>query len=424
MNYDNIMQKQLPDYIYDLLIYASRTAKDMGYKVFAVGGFVRDLILGKLNSDVDIVVEGDGIKFANAFAKGKDGRVKEHGNFGTAVIFLPTTFKIDIATARAEIYIKPGALPSIKFGSIRDDLFRRDFTINAIAIDLTDNNFGELVDFYGGFSDLNKGIIRIIHDMSFIDDPTRIFRALRFEQRFDFHIEPHTRQLMINAISNEALKTITMQRIRNELLLILKEDNVFDSLYRLEFFNILKHIHPALYISNEMSNLFDEIKINLEWWKSVNIGENVDTILTFLLALVDPLNELESIELSQKLVLNKKYSDTIKACKKNIPDIFRELEKSQILPSMINKLLRSLPIEVLIFAMSKANKLQVKHNIKYYLSILKRVKPLVNGKDLLEMGYPEGHLYKQILDKVFELQLNGLLKDKQQAIDYIKSSLT
>ncbi len=417
------MQRRLPDYIYDLLIYASRVAKNMECKIFAVGGFVRDLILGKSNLDVDIVVEGDGIEFAHAFAKEKNGKVKEHARFGTAVVILPDMFKIDIASARTEIYTKPGALPSVKSGSIRDDLFRRDFTINAMAIDLTDNNFGELVDYYDGFSDLDKGIIRVLHHKSFIDDPTRIFRTLRFEQRFDFHIEPHTRQLMINAISNSALNTITPQRIRNEILLILKEDNVFNTLYRLEFFDLLKYIHPALYISDEMSDLFDEIRINLEWWKSISIGENVDSVLTFLLALVDPLTELESTELSQKLVLNKNYSSAIRICKENLIAILQELERSQISTSMINKLLQSLPLEVLIFAMSKTNKPQIKHNIKYYLSILKRVKPLISGKDLLKMGYPEGPLYKQILDKVFELQLNGLLKDKQQAINYIKDSL-
>lgn len=422
MNYDNIMQKQLPDNVYDLLISASRIAKVMEYKIFAVGGFVRDLILGRSNLDIDIVVEVDGIEFAHAFAKDKNGKVKKHDNFGTAVVVLPNMSKIDIATARTEIYTKPGALPSVKFGSIRDDLFRRDFTINAMAIDLNDDNFGELVDFYGGLFDLNKGFIRVMHDMSFIDDPTRIFRAIRFEQRFDFHIEPHTKQLMINSISNEALKTITMQRIRNELLLILKEDNIFNTLFRLEFFNLLRYIHPSLYMSYDMSDTFDEIKLNLEWWESVSSGRNVDSALIFLLALIEPLTKLESIELSQRLFLNKKYSDAIITCKEEIPITLQKLEDSQISPNMINKLLNRLPLEVLLFAMSKVDKPQIKHNIKYYLSILKRIKPLISGKDLLKMGYSEGPLYKQILDKVFDLQLDGILKDKQQAIDYIKNS--
>ncbi len=149
-----------------------------------------------------------------------------------------------------------------------------------------------------------------------------------------------------------------------------------------------------------MSYMFDEAKLTLEWWKSISSSKNVDEILVFLLALIDPLTKIESSELSQKLFLNKRYSDTIRVCKENISFIIQELERSQMSPSMIHKLLQCLPLEVLLFAMSKTNKPQVKHNIKYYLSILRKVKPLINGKDLLEMGYPEGPLYKQILDKV------------------------
>lgn len=422
MNYTNIIEEQLPDHIYDLLISASKIAKSIHCKIFIVGGFVRDLILRRPNLDVDIVVEGDGIEFAHAFAKVKNGRVKKHDRFGTAVVILPDMSKVDIATARTEIYVKPGALPSVKFGSIRDDLFRRDFTINAMAINLSEDHFGELIDFYDGLPDLDEGIIRVMHDNSFLDDPTRIFRAIRFEQRFNFHIEPHTRQLMLNAISCEALNTITNQRIRNEIFLILKEDNVFSALFRLEFFDLTKYIYPNLYISDEMSHIFDEIKLNLEWWKSISSNKNVDIVLTFLLALIDPLTISESYEFSQKLCLSKKYSDTIRACKENIPFILQELEEPQISRNMLYRLLKCLPLESLLFAMSKANKSQVKHNIKYYLSILRKVKPLINGTDLLELGYPKGPLYKQILDKVFDLQLDGVLKDRQQALDYIKNS--
>ena len=424
MNYTKIIQEQLPDHIYDLLISARKIAKDIHCKIFIVGGFVRDLILGRPNLDVDIVVEGNGIEFAYAFAKYKNGKVKKHDRFGTAVVTLPDMSKVDIATARTEIYTKPGALPSVKFGSIRDDLFRRDFTINAMAIDLSEDRFGELIDFYDGLSDLDKGIIRVMHDKSFLDDPTRIFRAIRFEQRFNFHIEPRTRQLMINAISCEALNTITIQRIRNEIFLILKEDNVFNALFRLYFFDLIKYIHPNLYISDEMSYIFDEIKLNLEWWKSISSNKNVDSILIFLLALIDPITISESHEFSQRFCLNKKYSDTIRACKEKIPFVLQELEDPQISQNMLHKLLQCLPLEGLLFAMSKSKKPQVKHNIKYYLSILRKVKPLINGKDLLELGYPEGPLYKQILDKVFDLQLDGVLKDRQQALDYIKNSLT
>ena len=187
-------------------------------KIFVVGGLVRDLLLGVKDLDIDIVVEANAINFAKVLSD----KFVTHEGFKTATIE-KGGFKIDLATARKEYYKKPAALPQITPATIREDLFRRDFTINAMAISLNKDNFKELVDFYNGQKDLKDKKIRVLHDKSFIDDPTRIFRAIRFQKRLEFEIEPHTQKLMADAINLGMIEKLKAQRIKKEMDLFLKE---------------------------------------------------------------------------------------------------------------------------------------------------------------------------------------------------------
>lgn len=201
-----------------------KLADKLKIKAYIVGGPVRDKLLGIKNFDLDFVVEGDGIKFAEALNKSLKGRLTKYPAFGTATIKSKSK-KVDIVTARKETYKEPGAYPSVKPGEIKDDLFRRDFTINAMAIAVNKKGFGKLVDFYNGQKDLKKGLIRVLHDKSFMDDPTRIFRAVRFAVRFGFKIEPHTKKLMKDAVLGGFLGDVNTGRIRKEIELFLKEKN-------------------------------------------------------------------------------------------------------------------------------------------------------------------------------------------------------
>ena len=175
-------------------------AESLGFKAFAVGGFVRDLLLQNKNLDLDIVVEGDGIIFAKKLAQRLQGQVKAHERFITAMILLPNGFKIDVATARLEYYDYPAALPTVELSSIKLDLYRRDFTINAMAIQLNPAHFGTLIDFFNCQGDLKEKTIKVLHNLSFVEDPTRIFRAIRFEKRMDFKIDIHTSRLIQSAV--------------------------------------------------------------------------------------------------------------------------------------------------------------------------------------------------------------------------------
>jgi len=208
----------------NIIEIVGKIADELKVKAYIVGGPVRDKLLGIADYDLDFVVEGSGIKFAEAVNKKLKGKLTIYKAFGTATVELKGK-RIDIVTARKETYKYPAAYPAVKPGAIKDDLFRRDFTINAMAVSINKKNFGRLVDFYKGQKDLKKGVIRVLHDKSFMDDPTRIFRAVRFSVRFGFKIEPHTKKLMKEAVLDGLLGEVNAGRIRKEIELFLKEKN-------------------------------------------------------------------------------------------------------------------------------------------------------------------------------------------------------
>ncbi|MEK7803396.1 MAG: CBS domain-containing protein, partial [Deltaproteobacteria bacterium] len=212
-----LMEERLPRHIMDILRNTGMAADELGCRAYAVGGFVRDLIMRYENLDIDIVVEGDGLAFANALGKRFGCRVRGHEKFGTAVVVFPGEFKVDIATARLEYYERPGALPTVELSSLKLDLYRRDFTINTLAVVINPRNFGELIDFFGAQKDIKDKTIRVLHNLSFVEDPTRVFRAIRFEQRYGFVMAKHTQSLIKNTVKLDILRRISGERVLNEI---------------------------------------------------------------------------------------------------------------------------------------------------------------------------------------------------------------
>jgi tRNA nucleotidyltransferase (CCA-adding enzyme) len=223
-------------------------ADEFGYGAYVVGGFVRDLFLYRLNEDVDIVIEGDGIAFAKKYAKLEGTRIHTYEKFGTAVIIFPDGYKIDVASARLEYYKFPAALPIVEMSSIKLDLYRRDFTINTLAIQLNSEKFGTLIDFFSARKDVKEKIIRVLHNLSFVEDPTRVFRAIRFEQRFGFTIGKLTNGLIENAVNMNFFQGLSGRRVLGELKQILEEDNPVPAIIRLNDFDLLKFI-PGLSVA-------------------------------------------------------------------------------------------------------------------------------------------------------------------------------
>ena len=233
MKINERVRQRLSPALQGILDQAGSLAGEMGFHAYIVGGMVRDLLLGSDNFDLDIVVEGDGIRFAGCLAERLQATVKSHERFGSATITFPDRPRVDIATARTEIYERPAALPRVTPGSIRDDMRRRDFTINSLAISLMPAEFGRLLDFFHGVRDLRERHIRVLHEQSFMDDPTRIFRAVRFEARLGFRMVRSTEQLLVEALSRSILTELEDYRIAAELRLILEEPDPARSLKRL-----------------------------------------------------------------------------------------------------------------------------------------------------------------------------------------------
>jgi tRNA nucleotidyltransferase (CCA-adding enzyme) len=187
-NIANLLTERLPKGIIGILKDLGEIADELDLNAYLVGGLVRDVVLKRENLDVDIVIEGDGIQFARVFAERSGAKVRSYPKFGTAVVVMPDDFKLDIATARIEHYESPAALPEVMLSSLKRDLFRRDFTINTLAVHLNKAHYGTLIDHFGGMRDIKERSIRVLHNLSFVEDPTRILRAIRFEQRFGFKI--------------------------------------------------------------------------------------------------------------------------------------------------------------------------------------------------------------------------------------------
>ncbi|MBU3935843.1 hypothetical protein KJ909_04160 [Patescibacteria group bacterium] len=216
------LKKKFPKKFFSIIKLIGEAADKAGVSAYIVGGPVRDALLKVKNYDLDFAIEGDAIKFARDLNNQLKGDLKSHRTFGTATVSYED-MRVDIATARRETYKKPAAYPDVEPAAIKEDLFRRDFTINAMAVSVNKKNFGELVDFYGGHKDLKKKLIRVMHDKSFTDDPTRIFRAVRFSARFGFKIDPRTRKLIKEAILKGLLGEVNRGRVRKEVGLLLKE---------------------------------------------------------------------------------------------------------------------------------------------------------------------------------------------------------
>ena len=296
-----LMRERLPERLQRLLEEFGRVGDELGYSIYAVGGFVRDLLLRVENFDIDIVVEGDGIRFAEALEKRVSCRIRSHKKFGTAIILFSDGLKVDVATARLEIYDSPAALPTVEKGSIKMDLYRRDFTINTLAIQLNPKAFGEIIDFFGGMKDIKEKVVRVLHNLSFVEDPTRIFRAIRFEQRLGFQIGKHTQNLMKNSVKMGFLQRLSGGRVLSELILILKEDNPIPALNRMKDFDLFRFLHPNLKLDGEAFDLFERIHHVISWFDLLFLEEQYDRWLIYFYGLMDGLKEREVEEMGQRL---------------------------------------------------------------------------------------------------------------------------
>jgi len=396
----------------------------LNFPVFMVGGVVRDLFLGIENYDIDIVVEGDGIKYARELSRYLKGRTKSHEKFRTAVVILADGFKIDVATARREFYEYPAAFPKVELSSIKKDLYRRDFTINAMAIQLNKKYFGKLIDFFGGQKDLRIGIIRVLYNLSFVEDPARIIRAIRFEQRYNFKMDRETEDFLKKAIDDKLLSRLRKKRIAEELILILKEENPLKSLKRLEELGALKYILPEVELDKDTVERFNKVRDNYNFWKGNITDEKIKLWMIYFCCLIRNLEQSQIQRILKKLIFKQKFLDKINFCYKNLDKVIKFIaQKNKIVPSIIYLELKELPNEVLFLAMTENNTNIVKKRISNYFEKYKKESLYISGKELKELQVEPGPIYSQILNKLFCAQLDGKVKNKRDEMRFVKNIL-
>ncbi len=410
LNLADRMQEQLPADLLDFIKQAGDAAQKQQQRLYLVGGVVRDLLLERANFDLDLVVEGDAIKLALEIAKGRHATVTNHPRFGTAKLRWGRR-SADIATARSETYSRPGALPKVRYGTIADDLARRDFTVNAMAIELNPRRFGELIDPHNGQGDLEKCFIRVMHDNSFTDDATRIWRALRYETRLDFRIEPSTLKLLKR--DTAMLATVSGDRIRHELELILKEELPEKALQRADELRVLLELHPSLKGDDWLGKAFTLAREQC-------LPDEPHPQL-YLSLLVYRLNSHEIEDFIAYLKLTRATAQVLRdtvAIKGKIS----ELAAPGLAPSLIYELLHGYGLTALTAAGLGADSAAAE-NIELYLNVLRHVNPALSGEDLKKLGLLQGSKIKEVLQLLREARLDGRITSKREEEEMVRGIL-
>jgi tRNA nucleotidyltransferase (CCA-adding enzyme) len=417
------MQKDLPRLMRDpnlipsekqtLLSNIADQSAPLDMPCYLVGGFVRDLLLNQPVNDFDIVVEGDAIELGAALVKKYGGKLTPHTKFRTAIWRLPKAWNLtpdtlDLITARSESYKTPGALPTIKPSTIDDDLRRRDFTINAMAVRLDGDHFGELLDPLSGQADLEKKIIRVLHPRSLMDDPTRIFRAIRYMTRYSFILHPSS-HILINFESLSILNSLSGERIRHEIDLIFEEENSAQMLARLNELGIFNVFDPGLPKFNDQAGLLNS-NPPAEFGVSAN-----RVILGYLLWLMD-----SSLDVVTAIVKRLDFNSELREASLAVVQLKKDLPSlKSSSPSQWTFRLEKIPL-VAVYAIWLVSN---ESALKEFLVKWRHVKSVITGDDLKVRGIPTGPRYKEILSQLRAARLDGEIKNDKEEEEMLNTLL-
>lgn len=375
-------------------------ARRRGLPAYLVGGPLRDLLLRRPPLDADIVIEGDAVALAREAAAHVAARLVTHPAFGTATFRAPG-LTVDLVTARSEVYPRPGALPVVRPAAIADDLARRDFTVNAMALGLTPPREGDLIDPHGGRRDLKDRLLRVLHDRSFQDDATRILRAARYAVRFRFRIEERTLELLRRDVGY--LDTISGARLHNEFSRIANEEAPGEVLRLLDDLGALAAVHPALRFGEEQAQAMREAK------------ERGAPPLTFWALLAFPADAADAASISRRLALTRAQSRAVEA----VPEV-RSLAPrlSGASASEIARRLDPFP-PAAVWAVALASPPAVREPLLRYVTAMRGLRPRLSGRDLIALGVPEGPRVGEILRRLREARLDGAVatrRDEEQLV--------
>jgi tRNA nucleotidyltransferase (CCA-adding enzyme) len=405
-NLSSELNRYFPTYVLNIVRYAGNEASSTGKELFLVGGAVRDLFLKRTNMDIDMVIEGDAISLAQQIADGTQSRLTLHARFGTATIRF-NEFSIDIATARRETYTKPGALPTVQPGTIEDDLYRRDFSINAMAVSLSPDNYGALLDIYKGKQDLDHHLIRILHSRSFVDDATRMLRACRYEQRLRFTLEHETEDLARRDAS--MLGTISGNRLRHELELILKEEQPEKVLKRAMELGLLTRLHHSIKGNGWLAKKYNRVR-------QITGQSNAPTL--YLCLMIYTLSNDELKQFISYLNFSKNMERTLLGTLA-IKARLSELVHPEMKPGDIYNLLNSYTIPAIQANSLATESPVIASHLNLYVNKLRYVKTALSGNDLIKMGISPGPQFTTIFKSLHRAKLNGDLHTREDEKNFV-----
>lgn len=433
-NVAKLMRDRLPEEVRRILTLSGELGRKLGLPVYAVGGFARDLLMNYPNQDIDLVAEGNGIALARALAHELGGRVREHEKFLTSVVIYHdregNERHIDVATARLEYYEYPAALPTVELSSIKMDLFRRDFSINALAIRLDCEPAGDVVDFFGGQRDIKDGLIRVLHTLSFVEDPTRCIRAVRFEQRYKFRIGPGTEKLIRNILPMHLLDKLSSHRLFNEFCHLCDEENSAECLIRLDELGILKALGQKLVLNPAKISLLKKVKGILSWHKLLFFEETSRNWICYFLAISHNLNYADALKNYNALGMPAARKDEImrqrEHMRKTRPQLLEwqkgySMGKAKI--SQLYELLSPLDLEILLYLMATVNNGELKKNISRFITQWRREKADINGNDLKRLGVPQGPQYGNLLKRALLEKLDGKAPNAKSQLAFVLKCL-
>jgi tRNA nucleotidyltransferase (CCA-adding enzyme) len=421
-NVTTLLESRLHAKALELLRKLGELADERGVGAYVVGGVVRDLVLDVgAGFDLDVVVEERGEEFAETAAARLGGSVKAHTRFGTAILVVPGGGKVDVATARSEVYERPGALPVVTPGPIARDLERRDFTINSMAVTINAGDFGRLLDFHGGHADLTKrGILRVLSERSFEDDPTRILRGVRFAARFGFGFEPETERLLRQAVAEDRLSTVSGERIANEIVLILGEPEPWPPVERLATWGILDAIVAGWAVPPEVEATFAEVARLADHVSDDEPGRRAEgeTWRVRFLAMLEPSDRGVRNAVLDRLNAGRRMR-TLALELARFEDETREIISADVRlqDSTLHRSLSGFSRELLGFCRARWRGTRVAERIGRYVNELAGTATSLTGGDLESLGIPQGPAVGKVLAKLLEARLDGSIGSREDEIE-------
>ncbi len=412
-----MIEERIENRIVTMLRFLGAVGSELGMATYIVGGFVRDLLLNERNLDLDIVVEGNANTFAIAFKKYFNVKIVDHKEFLASSLFFNDGLRIDIATARTEYYKTPAVLPEVEMSTIKKDLYRRDFSINAMAIKLNQEEFGILIDFFGSRKDLAKGIIRSLHPLSFVEDPTRVLRAVRFEQRFGFEIEVRTAELLRSCVCEGYLARVTGQRLRDEFIKILQEPLPLKAIRRLKGLEIIDRLFIGTRLDRKTDSMLENYFQRRER-NSVYTGNDKIFHTVLMILLKDSQTEVVQWHI-ERFGLPKNFLTRLAEAVEAAGKIESERPDR---PSGFHKLILSRRPELLNYVDSTLTGEMV-DRFEDYLKRVEEVRLSINGDVLkTDFGLKEGPAMREVLEALYCARLDGLSREREEEFvrDYLK----